>query len=84
MIAIDNFEMPEDCNECPCSSWVYDICTCKLTGRSFPEPKKRHKDCLLHDDGCNNCKFKYRCTRRPDGHAIIFNCFKFKREEADE
>jgi len=36
---------------------------------------------LQKDGGCDICKFKHRCTRRPAGNAIIFNCFKFKKEE---
>lgn len=83
MISIENFEMPKDCHSCPARyiRHSYDYCTCVLTGKSFPEPKKRHQDCPLHEDGCDICKFKHRCTRRPAGNAIIFNCFKFKKEE---
>lgn len=84
MIVIKDFKMPEDCHVCPCAWCGYDLCTCRLTGKHFPEPKKRHQDCPLREDGCDICKFKHRCTRRPAGDAIIFNCFKFKKEETDE
>lgn len=84
MITIKPFVMPKDCRSCPLSTWVHISCTCMLTGKRFPEPEKRYHDCPLHEDGCDICKFKHRCTRRPAGNAIIFNCFKFKKEENNE
>ena len=81
MITIKDFEMSEDCYSCPISVMVYDHCICAITGKRIGVPNKRHKDCPLKEDGCDICKFKHRCTRRPAGDAIIFNCFKFKKEE---
>lgn len=84
MITIKDFEVPEDCRSCPLAIiWKGNPGTCRLTGKSFPEPKKRHPDCPLQEDGCDICKFKHRCTRRPAGDAIIVNCFKFKKEEKE-
>lgn len=81
MISIKKFEMPENCIECPCSSWIYDFCTCKLTGKEFPEPKKRYRYCPLQESGCDICEYKHRCSKRPAGKAVIFGCKDFKKED---
>lgn len=81
MIAIKKFILPENCHECPMGVWVYDTCTCILTGRRFGETKKRHSSCPLHEDGCDICEYKHRCSKKPAGKAVIFGCKDFKREE---
>lgn len=85
MITIKDFEMPEDCRSCPISSVIaYNYSICTVTGKQIGVPNKRHKGCPLQEGGCDICEFKHRCTRRPAGEAIIFNCEKFKKEENND
>lgn len=84
MISIKNFEMPENCHWCPFSDWTYDFCKCRALDKEFREPKddKKYRYCPLHEDGCDVCEYKYRCSKRKGlVKAIIFGCKDFKKEE---